>query len=157
MSSRPSIPSDPQSDAVLIVPASLDQLRFITAFIAKLAGRVGFLPEQVHRIELAVDEACANIVLHAYEQKPGGKIVVRVRASPGKGIVITLIDTGKTFDPDAVPQHIPEVGLDTVKIGGLGIFLMRQAMDDVRFEFNVAGSRPDEPARYNRLTMIKHL
>lgn len=161
MSSRPSTPfepaSDPELDAVLTVPASLDHLRFITAFIAKIAGAVGFAPEQVHRIELAIDEACANIILHAYEEKPGGNITVRVRAHPGQKIVIALIDTGKTFEPDEVPQHDPHVNLDNLKIGGLGIFLMRQAMDDVRFEFNVAGSRPDEPAKFNRLTLVKHL
>lgn len=160
MTSRPSIPSDPMdssSDAVLTVPASLDQLRFITAFVAKHAGTVGFPPEQIHRIELAVDEACSNIILHAYDQAAGGKIVVRVRAVPRSEIAISLVDTGKTFDPAGVPDHNPDVNLDSVKIGGLGIFLIRQAMDDVRYEFNVAGAHPGEPARFNRLTMVKHL
>jgi len=158
MSSKPSIPSDPSSsDAVLTVPASLDQLRFITAFVANFARTVGFSAEQVHRIELAVDEACSNIIMHAYDHQPGGSIIVRVRAEPGSSIVIMLIDTGKTFDPDAVPEHNPDVELATVKIGGLGIFLMRQTMDDVRFEFNVTGTQPGEPAKFNRLTMVKHL
>jgi serine/threonine-protein kinase RsbW len=157
MSSKPSIPSDPSSNTVLTVPASLDQLRFITAFVAKHAGKVGFTPEQIHRIELAVDEACSNIIIHAYDSKSGGNIAVRVNAVPGSGITITLIDTGKTFDPAGVPQHDPRAELENVKIGGLGIFLMRQTMDDVRFEFNVAGTQPGEPARFNRLTMIKHL
>lgn len=160
MSSRPSTPSEPaepDSDAVLTVPASLDQLRFVTTFVAKIAGRMGFAPEQVHRIELAVDEACANIILHAYDGQAGGKITVRVHAQPGHKIIITFIDTGQTFDPNDVPQHNPNVDLDNLKVGGLGIFLMRQAMDDVRFEFNVAGSQPNEPATFNRLTLVKHL
>ncbi len=158
MSLRPSTPSDPSaSDAVLTVPASLDQLRYITAFVAKLAGRVGFASDQIHRIELAVDEACANIIIHAYDRAPGGKIKVHVHADPGRMIVITLIDTGKAFDPDAVPEHNPEVELDSVKIGGLGIYLMRQTMDDVRFEFGLKGDQADEPVKYNRLTMTKRL
>lgn len=158
MSSRPSIPSDNQgNDAVLTVPASLDHLRLVTNFVAQIASRAGFAPEQVHRIELAVDEACANIILHAYAGQAGGKITTRVHVQPGHELVITFIDTGKTFDPDEVPQHDPHVDLDNLKVGGLGIFLMRQAMDDVRYEFNVAGSRPDEPATFNRLTLVKHL
>lgn len=157
MSSRPSTPSDPADDAVLTVPASLDQLRFITAFVAKLAGRVGFMPDQIHRIELAVDEACSNIIIHAYGRQNNGNVVVRVRAEPGSRIVITLIDTGKSFDPDTVPAHNPDTELEHVKIGGLGIFLMRQTMDDVQYEFGVTGTKTGEPARYNRLTMVKHL
>jgi serine/threonine-protein kinase RsbW len=142
---------------VLVVPASLDHLRFVTAFVAKIASHAGFAQEQVHRIELAVDEASANIIQHAYNGQAGGKIIVRVHAQPGHKIVITFIDTGDAFDPNEVPQHDPNVDLDNLKVGGLGIFLMRQAMDDVRFEFNVAGSRPDEPATFNRLTLVKHL
>lgn len=158
MSSRPSTPSDSDADAVLTVPASLDQLRFVTAFVSKIAGKVGFAPEQVHRIELAVDEACANIIMHAYDPHAAGKIIIRVRANAGQKIVITLIDTGRTFNPDDVPQHNPSaVDLDNLKVGGLGIFLMRQVMDDVRFEFDVEGSRPDDPAKFNRLTLVKHL
>jgi anti-sigma regulatory factor (Ser/Thr protein kinase) len=49
-----------------------------------------------------------------------------------------------------VPAFAPCTSLDEVKIGGLGIHLMRQAMDDVCFEFDVPGIG-------NRLTMIKHL
>jgi serine/threonine-protein kinase RsbW len=157
MSSKPSTPSDPSSDAVLTVPASLDQLRFITAFVAQHAGKAGFSPEQIHRIELAVDEACSNIIIHAYNRKPDGNIAVRISAVPGSRIVITLIDTGKTFDPDGVPPHDPATGLDNLKVGGLGLFLMRQTMDDVQFEFDVAGNSPNEPARFNRLTMVKHV
>jgi serine/threonine-protein kinase RsbW len=157
MSSRQSTPFDPDDDAVLTVPASLDQLRFITAFVAELAGRVGFMPDQIHRIELAVDEACSNIIIHAYRQQQNGSIVVRVRAEPGRRIVIMLIDTGTSFDPDAVPAHNPDAELEHVKIGGLGIFLMRQTMDEVQYEFGLTGTRTGEPARYNRLTLVKHL
>lgn len=157
MSSRPSTPSDSNDDAVLTVPASLDQLRFITAFVAELAGRVGFMPDQIHRIELAVDEACSNIIIHAYGKQNSGMIIVRVRAEPGSQIAITLIDTGKSFDPNAVPAHNPDTELEHVKIGGLGIFLMRQTMDDVHYEFGLTGTKAGEPARYNRLTMVKHL
>lgn len=104
-----------------------------------------------------MDEACSNIIEHAYAQTPGGEIHIHVHAEPGHRIVITLIDTGEPFDPQAVPVHDPQSCLDDSKVGGLGLFLMRRAMDDVQFEFNVKGVGLGQPKRFNRLTMVKYL
>jgi anti-sigma regulatory factor (Ser/Thr protein kinase) len=143
------------SDESLTVPARFDQLRRITEFVSSQAERAGFTQLELHRIELAVDEACSNIIQHAYAGQPGGLIRARVWFQPRQRIVITLIDTGQPFDPEDVPKHDPEAELDDMKVGGLGLFLMRQAMDEVRFEFDVRGQGPDEPVLFNRLTMIK--
>jgi anti-sigma regulatory factor (Ser/Thr protein kinase) len=144
------------SDESLTVPARFDQLRRVTEFVSRQAERAGFAPLERNRIELAVDEACSNIIQHAYADQAGGLIRARVQTE-ARHIVITLVDTGKPFDPGDVPQHDPKANLDDMKIGGLGLYLMRQTMDDVRFEFNVRGRWPREPKRFNRLTMIKDI
>lgn len=144
------------SDESLTVPARFDQLRRVTEFVSRQAERAGFAHLERNRIELAVDEACSNIIQHAYADQAGGMIRVRVQTE-ARRIVITLVDTGKPFDPGDVPQHDPNANLDDMKIGGLGLYLMRQTMDDVRFEFNVHGQWPREPRRFNRLTMIKEI
>ncbi len=155
MSSKPSTPFD---DA-LIVPAQLDQLRTITRFIGEVAGRTGFFGTQLSRIELAVDEACSNIIQHAYEGHKDGQIRVGVRAEPGHRIVISLDDTGTPFDPDVVPNHDPLAtnSLDDLKVGGLGLYLMRQTMDEVHFEFGIAQQVSGKTILVNRLTMVKNL
>ena len=153
MSSKPLT----HSDKSLTIPARFDQLRRAGAFVSDMAAAAGFEGLQLNRIELAVDEACSNIIQHAYAHQPGGKIHIRVQVEHGRRIVITLIDTGEPFDPEAVPVHNPEASLDDLKVGGLGLFLIRRTMDDVQFEFNVPGLGWGQPKRFNRLTMIKYL
>jgi serine/threonine-protein kinase RsbW len=110
---------------------------------------VGFDETQVNRIELAVDEACSNIIDHAYQGDPG-TIQLEVDIEPQYQLTIVLVDQGESFDPDHVPAYAPCTSLDDVKIGGLGIHLMRQAMDNVCYEFGVPGIG-------NRLTMKKQI
>lgn len=133
----------------LIVPAQHDQLAQLATFVAVAAAEVGFDETQVNRIELAVDEACSNIIDHAYKGD-AGNIQLEVEIEPQHQLTIVLIDQGQSFDPDHVPAYAPCTSLDEVKIGGLGIHLMRQAMDDVCYEFGVPGIG-------NRLTMKKQL
>ncbi len=144
-------------DRSLTIPAQFDQLRRASAFVSEIAAAAGFQGLDLNRIELAVDEACSNIIQHAYAHQPGGEIHIHVQAEYGRRIVITLIDTGAPFDPADIPAHDPGAGLEDVKVGGLGLFLMRRTMDDVQFEFNVKGVGSGQPKRFNRLTMVKHL
>jgi anti-sigma regulatory factor (Ser/Thr protein kinase) len=133
----------------LVVPAQHDQLAQLATFVAVAAADAGFDEPVVNRIELAVDEACSNIIDHAYRGALG-MIQLEVKIEPRQQLTIVITDQGQPFDPDHVPEFSPCTSLDDVKIGGLGIHLMRQAMNDVCFEFDVPGIG-------NRLTMIKHL
>jgi serine/threonine-protein kinase RsbW len=133
----------------LVVPARHDQLAQLATFVAVAAAEVGFDETQVNRIELAVDEACSNIIDHAY-QGDSGTIQLEVDIEPQRQLTVVLIDQGESFDPEHVPAYAPCTSLDEAKIGGLGIHLMRQAMDNVCYEFGVPGIG-------NRLTMIKQL
>jgi len=145
------------SDKSLKIPARLDQLWRARAFVSSMAAAAGFEELRLSQIELAVDEACSNIVQHAYARRLDGEIDIRVQVERGRRIVITLVDTGEPFDPQAVPMHDPRTSPDDLKAGGLGLFLIKRAMDDVRFEFNVSGFGLNQPKRFNRLTMTKYL
>ena len=133
----------------LVVPAEPDQIVKLATFVAQAAADSGFDSLQINRIELAVDEACSNIIDHAYGGAKG-TIRLEVEVVPHRKLTVILIDQGKPFDPDHIPDYSPRGSLDTIKVGGLGIHLMRQAMDDICYEFNVPGVG-------NRLTMTKRL
>jgi len=156
--STPSKPSEPSNDEhVLVVPAQFDQVRRVTQFVRRIASAAGFADGVLDQIELAVDEACSNIVQHAYVGQSDGDIraVVHTPLPLGRKITISLLDSGQPFDPDAVPAHDPAAPLDDLKVGGLGLFLIRHLMEDVHFEFGLAGEYPTDRRRYNRLTMSK--
>ena len=99
------------------------------------------LPQELNMpINLALEEAVSNVMLYAYPGKSGQVLVecdkkVRGERLEAKGqIIFTITDSGVPFDP--TQQKEPDVtqNLDERPIGGLGIFLVRQIMDDIRYE-----------------------
>jgi serine/threonine-protein kinase RsbW len=72
----------------------------------------------------------ANIVLHGYQGQPG-QIEVRVRAE-GSDVKVLLRDQAPPFDPTLVPEPDITLPLERRPVGGLGIFLSRKLMDEIR-------------------------
>jgi serine/threonine-protein kinase RsbW len=145
-------------EASLTIPAQLDQIQHASSVVRRLAEEIGFAESDLNQIELAVYEACANIVQHAYAHQTDGHVHISARAEPGRRIVITLLDTGTTFDPKTIPAYDPQqVTEGDGQVGGLGLFLIRRMMDEVHFEFCVPGSELGLPGCFNRLTLIKNL
>ncbi len=128
----------------LAVPARFENLALIGEFIAGVARRAGFDERGVFNLQLACDEACTNVIEHAYGGGPG-QIRIAVTVHPDR-IQIEVHDTGRPFDPNAVRMPDLEAPLERRETGGLGLHFMRSIMDEVRFEFGESG---------NRLTMVK--
>lgn len=118
----------------------------ISEFIADIAEDSGFSPSEVYSIKLAVDEACTNIIEHAYGGEGKGDIQCTCEPEKDK-LTITLKDWGETFDPDHVPDPDFDVPLEELKIRGAGLFFMKKSMDEVHFSF--------DPQKGNSLVMVK--
>ena len=131
----------------LKVKAKLENLAVIGNFITEAMKQFG-IEQETFQVQLAVDEACTNIIQHAYSGDSEKSIRILCSMS-GNDLVIQLRDWGKPFDPHSVPPPELDSELSERKLGGLGIFLMRQMMNEVRYVFH--------PRRYNELIMIKHL
>ena len=116
-------------------PASYKNLAMISQFIVDIAVDAGFSPSDVYAIQTAVDEACSNIIDHAYGEEGIGEIKISVKQSDEK-IKIILIDQGEPFEPDDIPEPDITSPLELRKERGLGIFFMRKLMDNVFFEFS---------------------
>lgn len=127
-------------------PGSFASLRLISSFIREAAEKTGFDDCAVYAVETAVDEACSNIIEHAYESEDRGQIQCECCIKPDR-LIITLKDQGKPFDPSAICEPNLEVPLEDRQDHGLGLFFMRQMMDEVHFDF-VEGVG-------NVLTMVK--
>ena len=87
------------------------------------------------KIDVAIDEVLSNIAQYAYDS---GKGTVTVRLESERrppAVRITFIDHGKPYDP--LTREDPDVALSAEErqAGGLGIFLVKKAMDDVRYEY----------------------
>lgn len=135
----------------LSVPGRYDQISKVCQFVVEGAKLSGFDEDDLFQIELACDEACTNVIEHAYGGEEKGEITVSWSFSVGK-FTITILDEGQPFNPDDVPKpRVPSNpdDIDELKIGGLGIHFMRKLMDEVQFFVN------DNDG--NRLVMAKHL
>ncbi len=91
--------------------------------------------QESYDIQMAVDEACANIIAYAYASAEEGTIDLEVSCAP-EACTITIRDRGVPFDPATVPPPDVEAPLEDRAIGGLGLYLMRRLMDEVAFEFS---------------------
>jgi len=113
-------------------PARIDSLPRGLALVVECATAAGFPPQRVIEIELAVEEALANICLYAYPESRG-EVEVRCMQDETRYFSIELIDSGIPFDMLARPA--PDFTVDAAQrpIGGLGIPLIRALMDNVTY------------------------
>lgn len=132
----------------LTVPAKLESLASISAFINEATRRAGLDEHAAWQVELAADEAATNIIQHGYEPGNPGTIELTWRIEDDR-LIITLRDYGRRFNPDDVPPPDLLSPLEERQPGGLGLYLMNRLMDQVRFDFDDTDG--------NLLTMVKHI
>ncbi len=130
-----------------VFEGSLEQLAPLREFVQQVLAAFGGNELDIFAFELACDEAAANVFKHAYESKPG-RLVVELLGNP-ESVVVRMHYHGKAFDPSRVPSPEIDAPLEQRPVGGLGLYFMRQVMDEVHFEF--------DPAHGNTLTMRRRL
>ncbi len=129
-----------------VFPAQFEYLDAMRDFAAEAARLAVMDEKEIYNFQLAVDEAASNIIEHAYEGIPDGKIEITIEITRA-ALTVTLCDQGQRFNADEIVDPDLEAPLDERAIGGLGLFFMRKLMDEVRFE--------TQPGRGNVLTMVK--
>jgi serine/threonine-protein kinase RsbW len=128
--------------------ANTVNLAKIRTFIREAARGSGADDSTLDEIELAVDEACTNVIEHGYQGQVEGRTIRIEVTSSRRAIVITIIDRSAEFDPSSVPLPDLEQVRRDLQVGGLGLFLVRTLMDDVSYEAGPEG---------NRLTLTKRV
>ena len=130
-----------------IFPGNYKNLASISDFIVNQAETAGFSPSEVYAIQTAVDEACANIIDHAYGAENVGKIEI-ITKTITNGLRIVIKDEGKPFNPDEIPNPDITSPLEIRKERGLGVFFIRKLMDVAVFDFS--------QSKGNTLTLVKY-
>lgn len=120
-------------------PGKYSSLAEIGKFVMGEAETAGLDEQAVYAVQLAVDEACTNIIEHAYGGEDKGEIEI-ITTQLTDGIEITLRDNGETFEPDAVPEPEMNIPLEDIEMRGAGIFLIKKMMDEVNYQFGNGGT-----------------
>ncbi len=136
-----------KDDFLLMVPGHPSSLSAIRWVVTRLAHAAGLTDNQVDQVEIAVDEACSNVIEHAYHSLlPKPPLHIEIKAGKEQ-FVVDVIDCGQTFDYDAfmspkIPEHWYE-GNER----GVGIYLIRRCMDEVLYDIL--------PDARNRMRLVK--
>ena len=133
--------------ADLFVAADVENLAEIRRFVREEATALGAGEEAICDLELAVDEAACNVICHGYKGR-GGMIQVRVERD-GDRLAVRVRDEAPLFDPTRHPLPDVTLPLEERRLGGLGIFLIRQVMDEVVYRVTPEGG--------NELSLIKRV
>ena len=115
------------------VPARLDSLHEILAFISEYAKEQGFKEDALNRIQLVAEEALVNVFHYAYAHREAGQVEVRLMEKDGPVLEVEIRDRGIPFDPLSVGEPDLNADIPKRKIGGMGIFFVRKMADEVRY------------------------
>jgi len=131
----------------LVIRNNIDELKKLVVFLETLEDEWNLPPGLVPSINLALEEALTNVIFYAYEKGTENEITVDFRLNEGL-ITIVITDTGKPYDPTAKEDPDINLSAEDRPIGGLGIFLIKQIMNEVSYR-RVDGK--------NELTMMKKI
>jgi serine/threonine-protein kinase RsbW len=119
--------------------AELESLQKFRDFITSCCAQYDIHNDTVLDLKLAVDEACTNIIEHGYKGMDPGSIILSFRIEPDR-ILVQITDFGHVFEPEAAPKPDVEAALEDRELGGLGLYLIYQTMDNIDYHSSEEGN-----------------
>ena len=122
--------SAPPGENVLEIrfPSQGNRLKLVRSLVHDAAMLCGCSEDCADRMVIAVNEACMNVIQHAYQQDPNGEIILAIWHDQDR-MIFRLVDFASPVDVEAVRPR----DLDDVRPGGLGTHFIREVMDDIAF------------------------
>ena len=117
----------------IILANDISEISRLNEFIEEIGNEFSLAPDVIFNLTLVLEEAVVNVINYAYPKEEHESIYLSARMHDGS-IVLVLTDTGKEFDPTAAPEADVTLSAEDRQIGGLGIFLIRQIMNEVKYE-----------------------
>ena len=128
--------------------AYLESLNDFREFLKEhCAAYPGVTEEVLYDLQLAVDEACTNIITHGYADMDPGSIILDLEMESGK-LTLSLTDFGHSFEPDSTPVPDVDAPIEERELGGFGLFFIQQSIDRMDYRVTEDG---------NTMILIKHL
>jgi anti-sigma regulatory factor (Ser/Thr protein kinase) len=118
----------------------------VIAFLEQMEKKWNLPAALIPSINLVLEEALTNVIFYAYEEDTENEIEVDFELKD-KQLILVITDSGKPFDPTKKSEPDINLSAEDRPIGGLGIFLIKQVMDEVSYQRN---------GKFNQLTMLKN-
>ncbi len=117
----------------IILTNDISEISKLNEFVEEIGNEFSLTPDVVFNVNLVLEEAIVNVINYAYPKEKHESIYLSAQLHEGS-IVFVLTDTGMQFDPTKAPEADITLSLEDRPIGGLGIFLIRQIMNEVSYE-----------------------
>ena len=130
------------------IEALTENLQAVLAFVDGHLEEMGASMKAQMQIDVAVEELFVNIAHYAYAPDTGTAVIQVETDHDNDQVSITFTDTGKPYNPLEKPDPDVTLSAEERDIGGLGIFMVKKSMDDMRYEYK---------DRQNILTITKRL
>jgi serine/threonine-protein kinase RsbW len=117
----------------LVIPADVGEIPQVSAALKEAMRTCGFPADAILDLQLAVEEAVVNTVVHGYRGAPG-EVAIAIHLTDGQ-IEVRIEDHAPPFNPLTLPDPDRECDLNERRVGGLGIFLIRQLIDEVGYQY----------------------
>ena len=117
----------------IVLANDTKELPRLTAFTEEVCEAVGLSSEETAQVKVAIEEAVVNVMYYAYPTGKRGDVTIEA-ASNEMRLKVTIIDSGKPFDPTVYAPIDTTLSAKERKVGGLGIHIMRQNMDSINYE-----------------------
>ncbi len=111
-----------------------EKLREIRQFLTETLNDIGFPESEAHKVILAVDEVCANMIIHSNKSNPNEKLEVYIEDDGHEKIKFEIVDHGIGFDYSKYQEPDLKEIIKEKRKGGLGIMLVKKIMDEVEFK-----------------------
>lgn len=120
----------------MVVGNNVEESKQLVPFVESVGEELQWSPSLVMSMNLALEEALVNAILYAYPKETKGKVTLKARwtGEHPSSVTFVLEDEGIPFDPTQKEEADVTLGVEDRPIGGLGIFLIRKLMDDVRYQ-----------------------
>ncbi|MCG8475576.1 MAG: ATP-binding protein [Cytophagales bacterium] len=116
------------------VNCSKEKLGDLREFVRKVLDRLEIAEFQKNELVLAIDEVCANVIIHSHQCNAKDWIQLTIKTDNPQGLVFEVIDSGKGFNISKYRTPSLEELIEQRRKGGLGLRLIRKIMDEVHYE-----------------------
>lgn len=110
-----------------------EKLKEIRHFVSEVLEDIGLSEIDRHKVILAIDEVCANLIIHSNKCDPAEKLEIYVEEGEAEQVNFEIVDYGEGFNYNNYKEPNLEEIIRKRKKGGLGIMLVKNIMDSVEF------------------------
>lgn len=117
----------------IIIPCEKEKLESVRIFVQRQLDTYGLSEIESHKLVLAIDEVCANMIIHSNNCDPNESLELEMKFKKNENIIFVIRDKGKSFDINAYKEPSMQEIISSKRKGGLGLMLVKRIMDKIEF------------------------